>query len=175
MTFLLNEIMQLRALEPEDLRLMHRWENDSELWKYSCTVEPYSLFQIKKYIASEGTIYDKRELRLMVELKNAKKTVVGCVDLCNFDAHHRRAEVCLLIDSQFLGKGYANQALQLLENYAFNFLHLKQMYAYVSVENEHCLQLFKKNGFQKSGVLQSWQRTENGFEDVVIFQKIAEK
>ena len=65
--FLRNDFMTLRALEPEDLEIMYRWENDSSLWMYGSTMEPYSRYTIKQYIAnSDKTIYEKKQLRLMI-------------------------------------------------------------------------------------------------------------
>ena len=38
MALLENERVCLRALEPEDLELLYRWENDSELWEVGNTL-----------------------------------------------------------------------------------------------------------------------------------------
>ena len=40
----------LRALEPEDLAIVHRIENDELLWELSTTLTPYSKFTIKEYL-----------------------------------------------------------------------------------------------------------------------------
>ena len=37
--FLEDEVIRLRALEPEDLELLYRWENDSALWAFDDDVE----------------------------------------------------------------------------------------------------------------------------------------
>ena len=33
-----NDRVRLRALEPEDLELLYRWENDPELWEVGNTL-----------------------------------------------------------------------------------------------------------------------------------------
>lgn len=35
-----NDRVRLRALEPEDLELLYRWENDPELWEVGNTLAP---------------------------------------------------------------------------------------------------------------------------------------
>ena len=39
-----NETIRLRALEPEDLELLYRWENNPELWSLGNTMSPYSRY-----------------------------------------------------------------------------------------------------------------------------------
>ena len=45
-----DDIIRLRALEPEDLECLYKWENDMDLWEVSDTLTPFSLFTLKKYI-----------------------------------------------------------------------------------------------------------------------------
>ena len=36
-----DNILMLRALEPTDLDVLYRWENDEELWHTSATITPF--------------------------------------------------------------------------------------------------------------------------------------
>ncbi len=42
--------IRLRAPEPEDLEVMFRFENATDVWEMSNTTGPYSRFQLKQYI-----------------------------------------------------------------------------------------------------------------------------
>ena len=76
-----NDRVRLRALEPEDLELLYRWENDPELWEVGNTLAPYSRYILKEYIAgSDRSIYESRQLRFMIEECDTG-TSVGIVDL----------------------------------------------------------------------------------------------
>ena len=33
-----NELIRLRALEPDDVQVLYKWENDTEVWKVSNTL-----------------------------------------------------------------------------------------------------------------------------------------
>lgn len=170
--YLQNETLRLRALEPEDLDILYRWENDPRLWTVSCATEPYSRYILKEYIAySDKTIYEKKQLRLMITLRQGG-TVVGSIDLTDFDPFHMRAGVGILIDEQYQRRGYAGQALRLLTDYALHFLKLKQLYAYVPSDNGASRALFIKNGFTQSGTLRSWLREGDSFKDVEIYQLV---
>lgn len=167
--YLENNIITLRALEPEDLETMYRWENDSSLWVYGNTIEPFSRYMIKQYIAySDKTIYEKKQLRLMIELKD--KRVIGSIDLYDFDAHNSRAGVGLIIDGEFQNQGYATMALEMLCHYAFRFLNIHQLYAHIPTINIYSKRLFEKCGFTQCGLLRDWVRKDKRYLDVGMYQ-----
>jgi diamine N-acetyltransferase len=172
MTYLENDTLKLRALEPEDLDVLYRWENDSSLWHYGNTMAPYSRFSLKKYLSeSRLDIFQSRQLRLVITLKPAR-IAVGTVDLYDFDPMNKRAGIGILIDKDYRRRGLALQALNLLEEYAFRFLMMKQLYAFVPEKNEASIELFKSGGFEQSGYLRDWVKNDDGFENVFFMQAI---
>ncbi len=71
--------IRLRAPEPEDLEVMFRFENATDVWEMSNTTGPYSRFQLKQYVRAEARMIclPNRQLRLMIE--NGNRQVVGMV------------------------------------------------------------------------------------------------
>lgn len=170
MALLENERVCLRALEPEDLELLYRWENDSELWEVGNTLAPYSRYILREYIAgSDRSIYETRQLRLMV-VERATGASAGLVDLFDFEPRPNRAACGILLDSCCQGRGLATEALRVLMDYAYTFLRLRQLYAHIPVANEPSKRLFMRCGFVESGVLRDWIRTRRGYSDVWVFQ-----
>ena len=163
--FLENEKIKLRALEPEDLDDFYKWENDVDLWSMGCTLEPYSRFELKQYILSQKDIYEAKQLRLIIENK-ADNKAIGTIDLYDFDPHNRRAAVGILVDRNYQGNGMAVEALILLCDYAFSFLKLHQLFAYIPIKNERSKRLFTRCGFKDIGLLPEWIQAPDGFEDV---------
>ncbi|MDR2137937.1 MAG: GNAT family N-acetyltransferase [Tannerella sp.] len=173
MKLLENETVQLRALEPEDLDLLYRWENDSRLWRYGSTLAPYSRFSLKAYLSDARLdIFQSRQLRLMIVLK-AENATVGTVDLYDFDPMNERAGIGILLDERYRHRGLAAEALALIREYAFCFLRLKQVYAYVSECNEPSVKLFTGCGYKAAGKLVAWIKNETDFENVYLMQLIA--
>lgn len=167
-----NKELLLRAPEPEDLELLYKWENDTRLWEYGNANAPYSRFSFRQYLAeSKQDIYADRQLRLMVQMQ-ASGVVIGMADLYDFDPHHRRAGVGILIDENQRNRGYGLQSLLLLEEYAFGFLSFHQLYAFVPEKNQASRQLFKKAGYLLAGTLKEWLFKDDHFEDVHVWQKI---
>ncbi|MCL2650737.1 MAG: GNAT family N-acetyltransferase [Candidatus Azobacteroides sp.] len=170
MTFLENENLLLRALEPEDLDILYAWENNTELWKYGSTLMPYSKFALRDYLANSlhGIVYS-RQLRLMAVEKESL-TAVGMVDLFDYDPIHQRAGVGILVDTPYRRKGYGAEILNLTADYAFHILHINQLYAHIPLSNTVSFNLLSKCGYEQSGVLKAWLKTATGFEDVHLMQ-----
>ena len=162
-----NEIIRLRAIEPEDLDAFYQWENDATYWSWSCTLAPYSRYELRQYILAAKDIYETKQLRFVIEIKQEKKAV-GMIDLYDFEPHHKRAAVSIIIDKQYQRKGLAGEALKLLSEYAFSFLKLHQLYAFIPVKNEASKRLFLRAGFKEKGLLHDWIQSPNGYENVLI-------
>ncbi len=98
-------------------------------------------------------------------------TIVGMVDLVDFNPRHLRAEVGIVLARDYRNLGYGSESLKLIEEYAFNFLHLHQLYAYVSCRNEASIRLFEKAGYENTCTLKDWLYLGQDFEDTKLFQK----
>ena len=178
MVTLKSNSIYLRALEPEDLVAIHRIENDERLWFVSETLVPFSLYAIKEYIANaHKDIYEVKQLRLAICDSNAN-TLIGLIDLFDFDPHNARAGVGILIESEAnRGKGYGKEALELIINYSKTHLKLHQLYANIIEDNKASIQLFSSVGFVQVGVKKDWRRVNGGegsfresYKNEILFQ-----
>jgi len=165
-----NEKIRLRAVEPEDLELLYRWENNPGYWHAGEIRAPHSKFILKQYILSSGKdIYENKQIRFMIESKDLNATV-GTIDLFDFDVFNSRIGIGLLVDETFRHKGFASDALCLIKEYVFSYLKIHQLYAHVAETNKASAELFEKHGFEKHCVLKDWISTGNGFKNVVLYQ-----
>lgn len=162
----------LRSLEPEDVDILYRWENNMEIWEFSNTRSPFSRYILTEYIKNSARdIYENKQLRLIIE--NWERHPVGAVDLFDFDPYHMRAGVGILIHNRNdRNHGYAFDALEALSKYAVNTLGLKQLYANIAANNATSIKLFEKAGFVRNGVKKYWLKTAAGWKDEYFFQKI---
>lgn len=169
-SFLMNDLIYLRAVEPEDMDIMYEMENDPSMWDISNFTVPYSRYVLRQYIeASQCDIFADKQLRLMIVGK-ADRRILGTLDITDFVPLHSRGEVGIAVHKDYRGQGYAADALRLLCEYAFGFLSLNQLYAHVAVDNEVCLKLFTSCGFVQCGLLKDWLQVEGSYKDVVLLQ-----
>lgn len=161
--------IRLRAIEPEDLDLLYRIENDVRLWSVGATNVPYSRYALHDYVANASEdIYVDRQVRLIVE--NEQRHVVGIVDIVNFDPQHRRAEVGIVIESTYRGQGYACGTLKQVAEYSLNVLHLHQLYAIASIDNHASINLFRKMGYKANAELENWLFDGRNYHKAVLMQ-----
>lgn len=167
----------LRAVEPLDLELLYEKENNPAVWGAGSQLAPCSRHTLQRYIQdAQQDIYAARQLRLMVDVLQADgvRITVGAVDLFDFDPQNLRAEVGVIIyEPSFRRKGYAEQAVRLLMQYAANTLHLHQLYCSVALSNAASVALFRKLEFEVTGVKKGWRKkTSHTFEDELMMQRM---
>ncbi|MFV8226637.1 GNAT family N-acetyltransferase [Christiangramia aquimixticola] len=162
----------LRALEPEDLDLVHKIENNEDFWEISSTQTPYSRFLIRQYIENaHRDIYDIKQLRLVICTKRGR--AVGLIDVFDLDPQNQRASLGILIaDKKDRKKGFGSESLSLLCDYCFTHLGLHQVYANVTDGNKDSQKVFENNGFRKVGVKKEWTLFKGKYKDEILYQLI---
>ena len=163
----------LRCAEPEDAELIYRWENDRAVWRVSGTIAPYTLFHIEQFLLNNNDLTSKKQLRLMIDLCDTKKSI-GCIDIYDYDSFNRRAGLGILIDKAFRRQGYAKAAITLCVEYLFKDLLLHQVYCSIDETNTESQKLFEGQGFALCGRRKDWILTAEGYIDAYEFQKINE-
>ena len=173
-----SEHVCLRALEPTDLELLYIWENDPAIWLVSGTLAPYSRFVLEQYLTSAHLdIYTHKQMRLMIDFFHNPTDGIGipagCIDLFDFDPKNKHAGIGILIGNKELHNNHcASEALQLLINFSFNTLDLHQLYCNITTDNEISLHLFKKFGFEITGLKQDWIFYNGKWHDEYLLQLI---
>jgi diamine N-acetyltransferase len=165
----------LRAPEPDDIDSIFRWENDTDIWHLSNTITPFSRFAIEQFVLNtDNDIFTSKQLRLMIDCHSsvAGTSTIGSIDLFDFDPHHKRAGIGILIDKGSRNKGYASEALVLLIEYCFNTLNLHQLYCNIGQNNAESIHLFTNAGFTECGHKKDWILLKGLWTDELMFQLI---
>jgi diamine N-acetyltransferase len=167
-----GENILFRALEPTDVDVLYDWENDTENWLVSNTQSPFSRFVLEQYLASaHQDIYSVKQQRFMICSLNDNKPL-GTIELFDFDPNHQRAGIGILIaEKSERKKGYASEALDILIQYGFEVLNLRQLYCNITVDNKPSIALFQKHKFEISGNKKQWVRDGKQFKDELILQR----
>lgn len=173
-----SERLLLRALEPGDIDLIYNWENDTNIWEISNTLFPYSKYVLNKYLENAHLdIFQVKQQRLMIDLKGppSNNQSIGTIDLFDFEPFHSRIGIGILIkNTEYRGKGYAREALNLIIAYLFTKVKVHQIYCNIAKDNEVSLNLFTKLGFTISGEKKDWLNTMEGWKNEYLLQLINE-
>lgn len=164
-----EKTVRLRAIEPEDLDLLYKIENDRSVWNVGTTNVPYSKYTLHQFVADNtADIYTDKQVRMMVD--NMAGETVGIVDIIDFNPTHRRAEMGIVICRNQRKQGYAYAATKQILTYCHDILHLNQLYAIVSHDNISAGKLFRKTGFQANTILKQWLYDGDNYIDCTLFQ-----
>lgn len=168
-----DDAIVLRGVEPEDVDFLFQTENNTKFWKVSDTLIPFSKSALKRYAEALHDITQQKQYRFVIHDKE-KNVPVGMLDLFDYNAVNRRAMVGIIIASpEVLGKGLAKRALILLEQYAIEFLNLKQLACCIQANNERSRLLFEGVGYNRCGERKDWYINKEGeFISELLFQKI---
>ena len=143
---LVSAEIKLRSLEDTDLDFLFSLENDKSLWAVSGTTEPFSLAQLANYIShAKQDIAIAEQFRFVIDWQGK---AIGCIDLYEYNFKKQNAGVGIVILKQYRRKGFAKQSLTLLIKYAWEKLHLKQLYTGIFSDNKASLALFQSVGFE---------------------------
>lgn len=173
MNWLIGDKVQLRPVEPEDMDLLLNWENNRENWEISGTLAPFSRELMRRYIENVHlNVYQTGQYRFVI-VEKEKKDPVGTADIFDFDPFHKRAGIGILIaESGQRNKGLATESIELLKNYCFGHLDLRQLYCNIMADNNASISLFEKSGFSVSGTKKQWIRRGDEYKDEYLLQLI---
>ncbi|MBD3637273.1 MAG: GNAT family N-acetyltransferase [Crocinitomicaceae bacterium] len=166
-----GERVRLRPVEPWDVDKLLEWENDHKNWRVSNTLVPFSKDLIMKYIENAQDIFAVKQVRFIITLSDSLNAI-GSLDMFDFSPVHQRAGVGILIEKEHRGKGYALEALELLEEYALNVVGIRNLYCNILEDNETSQKLFEKAGYVQVGRKVKWFNDRVDWLDELMYQKV---
>jgi len=167
-----NAHIKIRAVEPDDAETMWIAETDSEQWIINGMAAPFSRQNLIDYaLTYDADPFRAGQIRLIIEKKD-NGSIIGIIDLYDISALHRHAFAGIYIMPAMRLKGYAEMALNLIEEYAYRLLNLRQIGAKIMTGNNASTRLFKKCGYVLRGEIPAWFHSGNEFKDLMLFSKI---
>jgi len=146
--------LRFRPTEREDLKLLHAWENDSELIMYSRSnpLNFVNMAQLEKQY--EEWVKDEKQLHLIVELIDSKESI-GIARIRREEwGNVKTADIGIYIGKKELwGKGLGKKITVALMEMSFNQLNMERCEAWSVEYNHRAHKALKACGFKKGGVV----------------------
>jgi len=158
---------ELRALEPSDVTALLEAENDQDAFMNSDNYVPFSKSVLEAYVNGQHDLIKHQQYRYVIELNGE---CAGFIDLFDYNPIHARAGVGVFVLKKFRKGGAATFALQRLINISKNQLNIEYLHASISEDNQASITLFKKCGFQKTGVRNGWRKEGGVRKNVCLFE-----
>ena len=149
---IIEDKIGLRAIEKEDVPLLHRWRNDESLRRYFREYRELSLTQKHQW-------YDKMiqspnfEMFMIDDVE--KKESVGITGFTYIDWVNRHSDVHFYIgkNSEWIDSYYAPIAIKKVLDHGFNMLNMNKLWAEIYEIDEKKLSFFQNHGFTTDATL----------------------
>jgi len=163
-------LIGLRAREPEDVPVLHhdlyddvdtRVLADTRPWRpLSAVSSPYT-----------ATTTDDADIFSVVELASGQ--LAGEALLWQIDTHNRSAHAGLAIRPSFRGRGFGEDTLRTLCEYAFRIRGLHRLQVETADSNEAMARTAARVGFRQEGRLSQALWVAGEFRDELVFGVLA--
>ncbi len=163
-----SNLLTLRAWSKNDIKEIQALKNDIPIQlELMGTPKPNSENGILKWLKSK----DENDNLIFFIITDMQEKVVGYIQLSDIDKFNYYGYLGICINQNYWGKGYANEALNLLAEYAVNILSLRKVLLYVRSDNLRALKFYNKVGFNTVGVLKEHQLVSKSWKDVILMEK----
>jgi RimJ/RimL family protein N-acetyltransferase len=145
-----GRLIRLRAREPEDESLLHRWFNDPEVTEHLSLRYPLSHAQEKAFIERNHEIAFGNASFAVETL--AESRLIGGVSLENGSAENRSAVLGIAIgDKTMWDGGYGTDTMRTVCRFGFEMMNLHRIELEVIAGNERARKVYERVGFRTEG------------------------
>ncbi len=167
-----TERLFLREMMYEDSPDILSYLSDTEVMKYYGMAPFKNIDEAREEISWYKEIYSLGSgIRWGITIKGSS-TIIGSCGFHDWNKRHFRAEIGVELSRNYWRTGIMSEALTEILSYGFHHMGLKRIQALIEPENEASQKLFEKMGFQKEGLLRSYEFTVGKFDDLYMFAKI---
>ena len=157
----------LRAIELEDLPLLHKWANDPAIWPLLASWHfPTSMNDQRKWY--ESLSVHSLHQRFAIEAPDVG--LIGTANLVDINWKDRNAfHGMMLGDVDIRGKGYGTDTIMTVMRYAFDELGLERLDGSMIEYNEVSLAVYvNKCGWKTEGRQRNYYFRKNRFWDKIL-------
>ena len=144
-----DELIRIRAIEPQDLETLRNWINDPDTARYLSMSWPISTRDQQDWFERLRKDGDRKKL----VIEHREGGLIGLLSLMKMDHVNQSVEIGITIGAEHRQKGFAARAIRLVVQVLFTHFNYHRIWAEILETNEACLRLFKDAGFDREGVL----------------------
>jgi RimJ/RimL family protein N-acetyltransferase len=150
------------SLQKENIKIVSTTEDDPEI---AALAQDY---EILKNLTETRSYPQPMPSTFMFRVELEGK-LIGEVSLKSIRWFNRKAQVSIVIAPEHQGKGYGEQALKAIMEYAFLRMNLYRLEAEVIEYNRRAQKLFEKLGFTFEGKLRQAKYFEGKYYDILRY------
>jgi ribosomal-protein-alanine N-acetyltransferase len=167
---LFTDRLKLRPLTIDDAKDMFEYTSQPEAARFLSWNPHEKLEETKRFLENVVALYENNntEFSWAIELIDTGK-MIGVVKLFEISKNNQRAEVSYILNSRFQGKGYINEAISAVINFAFTEMKLLRVQARCTSDNKASEKVMQKANMQYEGLLRKYWVLKGEPKDVVLY------
>ena len=161
--------VSLRWITEQDVDSLYAVFSDPEVMRYWSS-GPLKDREAARELLSE--MHDGFQRRLLFQWGIARRTddtIIGTSTLFHLANNNYRAEIGYALGREHWGRGYMQEALRALLNYAFGELNLERLEADVDPRNTASIRTLERLGFQQEGYLRERWKVNGELQDALFY------
>lgn len=169
-----SERLILRKLKIDDATNMYNnWASDNEVSKYLPWNTHKNIEETKKILNMWIAEYKEDNIyNWGIEVKNNSE-LIGTITVMHIDERCQIAEIGYCIGKNYWGKGYINEANDIVIKYLFDEIGINRIQAKHHLNNVNSGKVLEKSGFKFEGILRDYDIDNNGnYVDVKMYSII---
>ena len=161
--------IRLRRVTKDDTDAIYRIFSNPEVMRYWSSTPLTDKSAAARLVEEINDGFRRRAMMKWGVARRSDNEIIGTTTLFNLDFNNRRCEVGYGLDRAEWGKGYMQEALHALLNYAFNELNLHRIEADVDPRNQGSIKTVQRLGFQQEGYLRERWQVGGEIQDALFF------
>lgn len=161
----------LRRFRSDDAAAVAAACRDIEIPKYTLLPENLTEDDAHRWIDQRNELWSEGLRSFAITLPPAD-TCVGQMGI-SLEAHARRAGMFYWLDRAVRGRGIASEALDIATRWAFEELEIVRAQLITHVDNLPSQRVAERCGYQREGILRSWEPVKTEQPDVVMWSRVA--
>ncbi len=167
----------LRALEREDLKLLHEMQNDEEVMQWARSRPDHMVTMEALEKEYEDELKGENVLRKTFAIVHRKSgRVIGWASLRWWRPFHTTADFGIAIgDKGFRGKGIGTEVTRLLTELAFEQYNIHKVELFTRPDNQAMIRSAEKSGFRVEGKIRETVYFNGKYHDGVLMGVLREE
>ncbi|MCP4964141.1 MAG: GNAT family N-acetyltransferase, partial [bacterium] len=165
--------LELRPFAPSDLPVVEEASRDPLIPKITTVPSDYSAIEGRAFIDRQTSRLSSGEGWSLAIVDQEAQLPVGQIGLWIPQIHKGRAEIGYWVAQSGRGRNIAGRALKLLSDWAFQNLDLDRLTLFIEPWNVASVKTAESAGYQREGLLRSWERVAGTPKDMYSFVLLA--
>ncbi|GAV19742.1 diamine N-acetyltransferase [Mariprofundus micogutta] len=152
-----------------DVAFLYALRNNFDL-QFALLSRPKANSMVKVTAWIEKRLSEENTLFFLLADKESNEAC-GFIQLANIDLVSRSGSLGICMGTDYIGAGYAEEALDLFESYVKNTFNIRKVTLEVLSDNRRAIAFYLKSGYDEVGVWKQHVFQLGKFQDVTLMEK----